>query len=98
MSDNPRLSWPPPGNDPHVEDYTLIAFHQEVAEACKEAWENDHDDLTVVAIPSGMFPGLMEMVNPVTRSMIRVQRQDVKLFCGFAPKPHYNEKGEKEEL
>lgn len=85
-------------HDGYVENYTLINFHQEVAEACKEAWEDNRDDLTVVAIPRGMFPGLMEMINPVTRSVIRIQRQDVKLFCGFAPKPHYNEKGEKEEL
>lgn len=67
-----------------VDDYRFETFTQEFQQACQAAWLDGVRDVTVVRLPRGLFPELAELVNPITRSVVVVERVDLVAYCGCA--------------
>jgi hypothetical protein len=59
-------AWP----TPFTFDDLVDAFHQE----CRRAWDDGHREVASVTLPAGVFPELAQLQNPVTRTIILVQR------------------------
>ena len=60
--------------DEIVPPYTLTDFMNEITEACKAAWEGGRNEICVIRVPNGMFPNVTECRNPITRSIIKIER------------------------
>lgn len=61
-------------SDPNHEALTFTQFLKLVSNECIKAWDNGKGDPYRVCLPHGVFPYVTEIVNPVTRSVIRVKR------------------------
>ena len=61
-----RMAWPTP--------FTFDDLVHACYEESKRAWDDGRREIASVTLPEGVFPELTQMQNPVTRSIIPVQR------------------------
>lgn len=71
-------------SDGIVKDYSFIEFLDAFGKTCQAAWTDGLKDVTTITLPQGLFPNVMELVNPVTRSIVTIERVDLISLCDFA--------------
>lgn len=77
--------WPPCVQPDPPPAYDFATFARQFAEYCKAVWLADHSDVTAISLPQGVFPDLEEAINPVTRSVVRVERYPLFASRSLSP-------------
>lgn len=75
-----------------VPPYTLDDFMKEIGQACEKAWLSEWRDIVSIKLPMNLFPCLAEIRNPITRSVIKVERVELLDLCDFSPNPWANKR------